>query len=999
MHFYRCLHVVAASLACLTMRASSAAGQRPDTTTSGPRPIFSMGQPPRWQPYAAGFGLLETRGSESGASLALGVYHPITNPVIGLFGVTGEAYGNAGGTFPGVGARALAKVPVLSLGAGADWNVSAGRLDLMFSYQSAIRRGGLLGHGTMLRVDWLPTRGRTLGVGIHVPLLQPLAGRTRPRETGAHPPRASAEMAIPESAPSSPAADSALVTLAATAARLRAYASVYTPDDTRLLTSAGQTYDATMRAYTGALVRSFAIAAGDQRIGEVTARRARLGALDAVIVPYDSLFGQVKADVDIHGLTSLAQERFQRWLRDSSRVAPARRPAVAAAHARWMRILESVHADVVAQWKDARLAWLPLQLGLAPDEYDEQAEVDSLIARVVGRQFSDENAISYLSSSDLPLEIARSIYAARDYHVLSTHDFTGQRESGAIDNIAYSMVADVYFPALTEAVKRYDATGRMPLYMILIDQFFYEPRNGRLWMTMLEDPLHARTSLPGENPEREAHLQQRQRELQAAVAASARLGRDAARLGGDGWLRRVVKVHVNVVSPSDFSFRSVRILPRLPLTPDNVMRDHRKFAVYDLDEADPYKGAMLLMGVGIGEHYASATWEDRGYRVRGPAALEVRDAVRRELRQNGFREEDIPEPLRAVKGAPDDSTTERRMNHGDYVGRALQVHNEVGFGRKESSIARAMLYTLALPGSVIVVPDPLWLSDTWAAMLAAAAARGARVFIIAPAFANAPSPQAPLMSLEHDVMHRLLELGRALGDEFRRGGGELRVGLYAAQAQVNDIAGRTRELREGLQRAPWLRELFPFDAKTLAVLDAASQTAATGNDATTLAHDEKARAPQLHQKTQLVARPGAIAALVRLPGWDDVLARAMRAQSQQTARFAEQLGWTTPDIETEATRSSDAMLRAFEASQSDADRKRVSFYFSVGTQNEDPRGLMTDGEASIIVSGFHAAAGLVDLYFLMARTTWITTEAELAAHLPHRSGLMRRLARAIRFIL
>lgn len=80
---------------------------------------------------------------------------------------------------------------------------------------------------------------------------------------------------------------------------------------------------------------------------------------------------------------------------------------------------------------------------------------------------------------------------------------------------------------------------------------------------------------------------------------------------------------------------------------------------------------------------------------------------------------------------------------------------------------------------------------------------------------------------------------------------------------------------------------------------------------------------QLHQKTQLVARPGAIAALVRQPGWDDVLARSMRAQSQQTAQFAEQLGYVTPDVEAEATRMSDAMLRGFEQSRSEAERKRV----------------------------------------------------------------------------
>jgi len=934
--------------------------------------------------------------------LSVGVRRDVTNPVLGLFGVTAEGYGTVGGDFRGGGARLFADSPLFGFGAGIDWNEPAGRVDLLLSYQTAVRRGGILGRGTMLRLDWLPTRDQTLGLGVRVPMLQPLAGRTRPRETAARFPlwRSAANNELP-SAGLSAAAESAFTTVGLTAARLRLYASLYSPRDERQFAVPPLSYDVTMRAYLDALNRAFVIAAGDEKMGELTARRARAGVLNSVLIPFDSLFGQVKIDVEFRGLTSIAQRHFERWLRDSGSVAPARRSAVLATHARWLRILESVHTEVVAQWKDSRLAWMPLQLALAPDEYDEQAEVDSLIERVIGRPFTDGNSISYHDSSDLPLEVARSIYAARDYHVLWMHDFTGQRESGAVDNIGYSMVADAYFPALTAAVRRYDETGKLPLFMILIDQFFYEPRNGRLWMTMLEDPLNAKVSLPGQNPEREDHLRERQRDLRAAVAGSGRLNRDAARYGGGGWLRRTVKVHVNVVEPSDFSFRSVRIAPPIPFTPDNVMRDHRKIAFYDLNEADPYGGAMLLMGVGLGEHYASATWEDRGYRLRGPVTLEVRDAVRRTLRENGFREEDIPEPLRVVKGAPADSATERRMNRFEFVGRALQVHNQVGFGRKESSIARAMLYSLALPGSVIVTPDPLWLSDSWAGMLIGAALRGVRVMIIAPALANAPSPQAPLMALQHDVLRRALELQQRFGDDIRRAGGDLRVGLFAARAPLNDPRNRAREVREGLARARWIRELIPFDDEQLAVIDDASMQAAerAPNGGNALAHDERLREPQLHQKTQLFAQPGAIAALVRQPGWADVLASGMRAQAEPTARFAEQFGWTTPDVETEATRSTDELLRAYEANRSPTERRRVSFYSSLGTQNQDPRGIMIDGEASVIVSGYHAAIGLVDLFYLMARTTWITTPVELEQHLPAPKNMLRRFARAVRAIL
>src|SRR3954468_11351086 len=149
-----------------------------------------------------------------------------------------------------------------------------------------------------------------------------------------------------------------------------------------------------------------------------------------------------------------------------------------------------------------------------------------------------------------------------------------------------------------------------------------------------------------------------------------------------------------------------------------------------------------------------------------------------------------------------------------------------------------------------------------------------------------------------------------------------------------------------------MRELIPFDATTLAVLERAETAVGTQPSGTSLARDAKPREPQLHQKSQLIARPGAIAALVRQPGWDVALANNIRAQAEETARFAEQLRYTTPDVDTTATRSTDAMLRGFARDLPEAERKRVSFYFSLGTQNQDPRGIVSDAEATLIVSGF-----------------------------------------------
>jgi len=171
--------------------------------------------------------------------------------------------------------------------------------------------------------------------------------------------------------------------------------------------------------------------------------------------------------------------------------------------------------------------------------------------------------------------------------------------------------------------------------------------------------------------------------------------------------------------------------------------------------------------------------------------------------------------------------------------------------------------------------------------------------------------------------------------------------------------------------------------------------------------ERRAIAPQIakvdrrkHEtRTERRTRAGAIAALVRRPGWDRVLARSMEAQATQSASFAEQLGYVTPDVDTLAARSTDTLLRGWEADIPEAERKRVSFYFTLGTHNQDPRGMMLDGEATFVVSGLPAAAGLVDLYYLMARTTWVNSKPELDRLLPEPTDFWRRMAKLARAAL
>jgi hypothetical protein len=997
-----CWHFLVIAVASLVAAPRAILAQRSDSVRKESSLLVSMGQPPRTLPYASIFGLV-ARNSPTAFGALVGAYRPILNPVGGLFGISGEALFERDRSDAELGLRAVANVPVLGFGIGADWCATCSEVDLLLTFQTAIRRGGILGRGSAFRFDWLPSRSNSRSFGMQLPLLQPFAGRTRPRATTvSNPPQANRPSIKRSKARLVDSAERALRDVTEATKLIAGYTHLYSTRDGDVLDTlangqfAGRSFEQVVRSHHQALAHSFAMAMLDSSRGLLVSEKARAIMLEHVLLPYNGLFGQAKSPGVMEAMIEKGHEYFVGWLRDSTASSEEARSRAQDVFDRWSDIVANLHRDRVDRVKDTRLVWLPPQLALAPEQYDEQEEVDRLLGRAVGTSITGNNALAYLRTADLPLEIARSILAARRYHVLWTHDFTGRRPSGRLDQISYTLVADAYLPALTAAVEAYDSTGSLPQYLILLDAFYYHGRYGQLFMDILENPLTAGVSLH-KNELREAeHLRERLASLRTAVARSKRLQSEAARNGGASWLTRVVKVHVNVMLPSDFSFRSSHTLPPIPFTPDNIVRDHRKIAFYDLSEADPDEGQLLVAGIGIGEHYASATWEDRGYRLRGSGALEARDAVRRMLTWNGFADDQVPVVLRPTKPVIRDSGRAYRRRD---VARVLQVHNEPGFAAKRASVARAMLYSLAPAGSVVIVPDPLWLSDTWAGMLAAAATRGCRVVVIAPSKANAPSPQAPLMALERDVLRKLVSLRHRFATRIRNSGGDLRIGVYAARAPVDDVRGRIAEVRDGLKAAPWIRDLIPFDNATLSALDRATAQAARNDSGSILAQDEKPRDPKLHQKTELIARPGAIATLVRQRGWADILAETIRLQSQETARLADAITAPVPAPDTAAARRSEELLQSYERSLSEAERTRLSFYFTLGTQNHDPRGLALDGETSLIVSGFDASVGLVDLFYMMARTTWVEEQTEIDALVPAPNTLMVRLARILRLAL
>ena len=116
----------------------------------------------------------------------------------------------------------------------------------------------------------------------------------------------------------------------------------------------------------------------------------------------------------------------------------------------------------------------------------------------------------------------------------------------------------------------------------------------------------------------------------------------------------------------------------------------------------------------------------------------MKDAARRYLKANGFKDEEIPAPLRPLSKPADYDARVKQLEASGWTATAMEVHNDRGFAQKDASIASAVLYTLMPPGSLIVVPDSIWTHELWAAQLLGAALRGCHVYVIAPAQANAP---------------------------------------------------------------------------------------------------------------------------------------------------------------------------------------------------------------------------------------------------------------------
>jgi len=715
-----------------------------------------------------------------------------------------------------------------------------------------------------------------------------------------------------------------------------------------------------------------------ERRAEAVTRKARRAMLDHVILPYNATVGQPRLDDRLDGLVESGARVFAEALEASlPELDPAARDRALAVFHAWGNGIEGIRAELGRWTRDSRVQWLPLALVLHPSEHDSRAEVDALVEHAVGRAFTGGNELEYLDQNRFQSELVRSIREARRMHLLWIHDFRARRDDGDADRAGFEIVTNGYLPALIESVRRHDLGEPIPTFVILLDQYYYEENRGRTWMTLLERPLEGTPRLPGGpgSGVMEARVAELQEELRFAVAASDRLAA-AEQEHGPGWIERLVRVQVNITQPSDFSFRSESVLA-FPVGADNLMRDHRKIMARDLDPADPWRGEVIVTGMGVGDHYADPGWDDRSLRVRGPGALPVLDEARAVLEAHGIKGEAIPEVLRRGSSpvAPDrpdgpvgpgDPPADRAEPPG---ARVLQLHNRTGLDAKEASFVQMLLYDLLPAGTVIYVPDSLWTSPEWMAQLVSAALRGCEVLIVAPALAHAPQPGFPSMSETRELLTALLVVEETLGRVVREAGGRIQVGVYARSTSTTDERGRVTELRHALLRDPGARTFVdlslvePTGSPSTPSSTHPSTPSSThpstpsSTPSSTRTDSADARHPLLHGKTQLYAARELLDRLARAPE----LAPTLRAFEE--GRISED----------EASQAVAALATATGSPE---------LYLLVGSLNRNVRSMALDGEVVVIVSGAGATVGLLDFLLLSGAVRWLETPEELDALIP-----------------
>ena len=968
--------------------------------------IKSMGLPRPIHWYAGLGAGLEVAGSRPAAlsRVMIGGSHDFTNQIPGLLGMAAEAWLGTRLDVMDGGARLMFASNAAGLQVGADYSLRLGRTDLALAVLQPVRRGGILLPGAGLRFDWVPARS-AFTASLSVPFSPLRPGRTRPRAASVVPVEAPVlkptrvELDGPLERTLSELRDAAFLTSRLVTPFLPPGApTASTAEAARLRVSlTGGSHPgrppgsaaAELRRYHGLVARAFTLAldaasGGDSgfAIAAAVTDTARRMLLEHVLLPYDRDLGRIRRPAVLRALCRRAEALFAEWLYSAPVSSGEKRARLLAVYQRMLATVRESADSAHVRWGDSRYIWLPLQYALRSEDHDTQSEIDGLVERITGVPFEGGHDLVYATDERFEPALRRSIRDTREYHVLWIHDFAGRYSDGGPDSVAQDVV-HAYLAALTAAVETFERTGRIPTFLIFLDQYYYGRSRSSRWLRLLRDPLGHEFALPGRYRGVEQAVRRAQQALRLAVERSPGLQAEASRRGSR-WLRQLVAVHVNVTHPPDPSFRGPSGTGTIGSgMTDDIMRDHRKVAFADITEADPSRGVAILTGLGVGEHYARYQWLDRTLVVRGPAAVTLKTEARALLRSQGFREDEIPPVLRADPDSAGIVSQVAELKRRGWAARLAIAMNVPGYGPKRATAAKAALYTLLPTGCSIVAADPQWLSRFWAGMLLGSALRGCKVLLIGPGPDNAPFSTSFVQStLQRDLFLRVIAAREALRPQLEQSGGLVAIGLFRIGYGTHNVPAGVREVRNGLRRHPFLREVLPFDRSVWDLFEQSDSLMAVlavtaPGDTADWYH------PKFHLKTQFFGSAEGMREALGRPEWHGFFVRRIRERLHESPAGT--------DIKLDHL----SMLRPYFAERPPEVRERQVLYLEVGSHNQDPRSFMLDGEELCLVAGENALVAAGDMLLLStAGVEWMDGPEELGAYFPPKGDLLTEAARA-----
>ncbi|MCP4404062.1 MAG: hypothetical protein GY801_43000 [bacterium] len=1022
---------IAVMLTCL-FQASSLWAQTSSQIEEG-ETIYSMGVPSRYEFSLGPMFVIDRQGDETkyGGQIFANLHRHIHSPLFGL-GIAGEGYVqylDADDEDVDGGVRLMAALRPLGLQLGADYTFQEEQVDFILSFAYPFRRSGIFGHGTSLRFDWIPGRDHSFNLGVTIPIGERHFGKARPKSTRVRLPKASGKSPVPKGVELPEELQQSLETLAHAVEWINRYSTPFfdqakvgdaqtkntflhalnpLKEHLRLkdeLYHKGHSFPAEIEMYHRMLNLAFAqaiaadtanVTAAELDEGIRISTQAKKILFKKVLLPYDRLLGQSKRHDSLRGYASQALEELRGWIDNVSQFSDSQQTRVLAVFERVLDEIEEQRKFTAKLWKDSELVWLPLQYALHPDDYDEREEMNALVEEIAGQSFSNANEIYYVINEQFQQEVAQMILQAEDYHVLWIHDYRGVNAAGEPDSVSYRQTQN-YLEALTERVRDYDRVGKLPLYLMFIDQYFFE-LNDRRWIEFLENPLHNKMRLPPEYAEwSKTPLGKAQEKLRQAVAESTLL-QERAQKYGRKWLEKTVKVHVNITNPADHSYRNSQLARFIPIVPDNLARDHRKISFYDATELDPGKGEALYSGMGIGEQYVGATWDDRAMLARGPVLLSLKNEARRLLKQQGFTDEQIPPPLRSLPLPENYDEMLEGLRQKGWRALAMDVHNQTGFQSKDLTVLKSALYTIMPAGSSILLPDGYWNAQVWGSMLTGAALRGCKVFLVAPAPENSTfSTATMLLSRTQVLFSRLVMVQNALEEAIHAVGGALKTGIYARESALGTTEA-VDELLANFENTPFLKEWLPFPEAVYTTIEKSLKAMIyAGYQPTYYSEDAEDRKTKLHYKVSLfVSEP--VHKLMQVPGWDKIIRGYLAYRLKFLAREEGEFVDMKESPEELRVAFTDTVID-FVNALSEEERRQAMAYLIVGSQNHNYRSIITDGEMGCLVSGISALTPLLDMFFMSGMTTWVNDLDELGRLLPEQSGFLRWVGRYIRKVM